>query len=117
MGVVAVGAGEVGGWTQVDQPLTNHARPRKFFFPEGPAMPIVVSIGVAKARLSELVARAEAGEDVVIARDNSPVARLSRMPRECDIRAAIAEIRAAREGLAPVSDDEILAWRDEGRRF
>jgi prevent-host-death family protein len=79
-------------------------------------MSITVNIGEAKARLSELVIRAEAGEDIIIARDNSPVARLSRLPRD-DVRAAIEEIRAARAGLAPTSADEILQWRDEGRRF
>jgi len=35
-------------------------------------------IGEAKARLSQLVARAEAGEEVVIARDNRLVAALRR---------------------------------------
>jgi antitoxin (DNA-binding transcriptional repressor) of toxin-antitoxin stability system len=80
-------------------------------------MSITVNIGDAKARLSELVARAEAGEEVIIARDNSPVARLSRLARHNDVRAAIDEIRAARAGLAPTSADEILQWRDDGRRF
>ena len=37
-------------------------------------MTITVDIDDAKARLSELVARAEAGEEIVIARDNAPVA-------------------------------------------
>ena len=40
-------------------------------------MTITVNIGEAKTRLSELVAKVEAGEDVVIARDNRPVARLA----------------------------------------
>ena len=35
-----------------------------------------MNIAEAKAKLSELVARAEAGEDVVIARDGKPVAVL-----------------------------------------
>jgi antitoxin (DNA-binding transcriptional repressor) of toxin-antitoxin stability system len=74
-------------------------------------MSIIVNIGDAEARLSELAARAEAGEDVIIARDHSPV------ERENDVRAAIEEIRAARAGLGSASAEEILAWRDEGRRF
>ena len=80
-------------------------------------MPIIVDIGDAEASLSELVARAEAGEDVIIARKNRPVARLSGLHRYNDIRAAIEEIRAARAGLAATSAEEILQWRDEGRRF
>ncbi len=37
----------------------------------------VVSIADAKTRVSELLARAEAGEEIVIARDDRPVVRLA----------------------------------------
>lgn len=37
----------------------------------------VVKIHDAKTNLSKLVARAEAGEDIIIARDNEPVAKLT----------------------------------------
>ena len=40
-------------------------------------MAITVNIGEAKTRLSELIALVEAGEEVVIARGNAPVARLA----------------------------------------
>ncbi len=40
-------------------------------------MTIQMNIAEAKAKLSELVARAEAGEDVVIARDGKPVVSLT----------------------------------------
>jgi prevent-host-death family protein len=36
----------------------------------------IVTIHVAKTNLSRLVARAEAGEEIVIARGNKPVAKL-----------------------------------------
>ena len=39
-------------------------------------MTIQMNIAEAKAKLSELVARAEAGEEVIIARDGHPVATL-----------------------------------------
>lgn len=42
--------------------------------------PAVVNIAEAKARLPELVRRAGAGEEIVIARDNRPVARLGPLP-------------------------------------
>jgi hypothetical protein len=42
------------------------------------------------------------------ARDNAPVALLSRLPRAYDIRAAIEEIRDARAGLPAASVEEIL---------
>ena len=38
-----------------------------------------VNVGQAKTELSKLLARVEAGEDVEIARDGVPVARLVRM--------------------------------------
>jgi antitoxin (DNA-binding transcriptional repressor) of toxin-antitoxin stability system len=80
-------------------------------------MSIIVNIGDATARFSELVAMVEAGEEIVIARDNQPVAKLSPVYRPADVRAAIAEIRAARGGHAPTTAQEILAWRDEVRRY
>ncbi len=46
-------------------------------------MTIVVSVAEAKATLSELLRRAEDGEDILVARNGHPVARLSPVrPRE-----------------------------------
>ncbi|HSM91503.1 MAG TPA: type II toxin-antitoxin system prevent-host-death family antitoxin [Anaeromyxobacteraceae bacterium] len=42
---------------------------------------VVVNIATAKARLPELVRRAAAGEEIVIARDHRPVARLAPLAR------------------------------------
>lgn len=42
---------------------------------------LVVNIAAAKSRLPELVRRAAAGEEIVIARDNRPVARLAPLER------------------------------------
>ncbi|MGG2475996.1 type II toxin-antitoxin system Phd/YefM family antitoxin, partial [Rhizobium sp. BR5] len=41
-------------------------------------MTITIKVGEAKTHLSELLARVEAGEEVVIARGNEAVARLVR---------------------------------------
>jgi prevent-host-death family protein len=44
---------------------------------------IVVSVAEAKATLSELLRRVEEGEDIVVARNGQPVAKLSPVrPRE-----------------------------------
>jgi len=60
-----------------------------------------VNLGEAKARLSELVARAEAGETVYIKRRGKPVARLVAVenPREKVDTAmlAAAQLRRARQ--------------------
>jgi prevent-host-death family protein len=46
-------------------------------------MTITVSVAEAKANLSELLRRAEAGEEILVARNGHPVARLSAVrPRE-----------------------------------
>ena len=76
----------------------------------------VVKVGDAKTRLSELLSRVEAGEEIVIARGSHPVARLLPMPARRDVEGAIADILSARAGLDPTTPDEIIAWRDEGRR-
>ncbi|MGA2485418.1 MAG: type II toxin-antitoxin system prevent-host-death family antitoxin [Roseiarcus sp.] len=79
-------------------------------------MTIIVNIGEAKTRLSELVAKVEAGEDVVIARDNRPVARLAPLAEQARARAIVEETLAARDANPNrrASREEILAWRHEG---
>jgi antitoxin (DNA-binding transcriptional repressor) of toxin-antitoxin stability system len=79
-------------------------------------MTITVKVGEAKTHLSELLAKVEAGEDIIIARGNDPIARLSRIPRNDDMDALIEEVRAARARAKPVTTEEILAWRHEGHR-
>jgi antitoxin (DNA-binding transcriptional repressor) of toxin-antitoxin stability system len=80
-------------------------------------MTIIVKIGEAKTHLSKLLGKVEAGEDVIIARGEEPIARLSRFHRNNDVEATIAEIKAARARRPRTTIPEILAWRDAGRRF
>lgn len=79
----------------------------------------------AKTHLSELVARAEQGEEVIITRHNKPVAKLvpiNEVSPELIARRrqALAELqdigRRMAERGGPITIDEILQWRDEGRR-
>ena len=75
----------------------------------------------AKTHLSELLAAVEAGEAFTITRRGKPVAELRPVADAVDVmadrRKAIAEIAELRK-LIPgkVTTEEILAWRDEGRR-
>ncbi|QGM99974.1 type II toxin-antitoxin system Phd/YefM family antitoxin [Methylocystis parvus] len=82
-------------------------------------MPITVKIGEAKARLSELIAKVEAGEEVVIARGHEPVARLAPLDveRRAVIKKTIEDIRAFRARAKPVTVDELIAWKHEGHRY
>ena len=55
----------------------------------------------AKTTLSQLVARAEAGEDIVIARNGKPVARLGPVAAS----SSMADIRGAWRGRVRLADD------------
>ena len=77
-----------------------------------------VSASIAKAQLLGLLDDVERGETVVITRHGKPIARL--VPEEQsqieDARRAIEEIRQAQKGAPCVAAEEILAWRDDGRK-
>lgn len=79
----------------------------------------------AKTHLSELVARAERGEEVIITRHNKPVAKIvpiGEVPAELveRRRRAVAAMQAigaeVAAGSGPITQDEILDWIREGRR-
>jgi len=79
-------------------------------------MSITVKVHEAKTHLSELLAKVEAGEEVIIARGNDPIARLTRVEPKNDLAALMAEVKAARAGRPVTTMDEILAWKEEDRR-
>lgn len=79
-------------------------------------MTITVKVAEAKTHLSDLLAKVEAGEDVIISRGNDPIARLVRIDTR-DKRAAILDaLRTERAPRKSVTPEEIDAWRREGRR-
>lgn len=77
-----------------------------------------VQASVAKAQFAELLKDVERGETVVITRHGKPVAKL--VPQQADRRARIAEaiqgIRELRKHIKPATIEEIIAWKNEGRR-
>ena len=79
-------------------------------------MSTTVKVSEAKAHLSELLVRVEAGEEVIISRGNDPIVRMSRIRKESDLQLLMNEVRAARSRAMPSTNEEILSWRDEGRR-
>ena len=72
----------------------------------------------AKARLAELLDEVERGETIVITRHGKTIARLvpESEQRQHEIAQARAAIKAIRSKNKPVTREEILAWRDEGRK-
>jgi prevent-host-death family protein len=72
----------------------------------------------AKTRFLKILDDVERGESILITRHGKRVARLS-PDREIDrerAKQAFANIRALRERTLPVTVEEILSARDEGRR-
>ena len=76
-------------------------------------MPRIVTVREAEAHLSDLIARTEEGEDVIITRDGVPVARI--VPIEPPIADTIASMRRERAQRPPVSAAEIRTARKRGR--
>ena len=75
----------------------------------------------AKNKLSDLLDRAEKGEEVVITRRDKPVARLVPVGVKRDVRKARAAAERIRElgrdmSLGPFDWQEWTGYRDEGRR-
>jgi hypothetical protein len=44
------------------------------------------------------------------------IAKLSRIRKETDLQLLVAEVRAARGQAKPSYHDEIMPWREDGRR-
>jgi antitoxin (DNA-binding transcriptional repressor) of toxin-antitoxin stability system len=80
-------------------------------------MTVTVEIENAEAHLSDLLSKVEAGEEVIIARDKKPVAKLTRILSGDAFDGLIVDIKSARAGRRPTTPEEIIAWRDEGRHF
>ncbi len=84
-----------------------------------------VGLFEAKTHFSELVSRAEAGEEVIITRHNRPLAKL--VPINEVSAELVARRREALQGLqaigrdmaargGPITREETLGWVREGRR-
>ena len=75
----------------------------------------VVNVHQAKTQLSRLLARVEAGEDVIIARRGEPVARLvgckPRHKRQADVLKG--KVIIPDNFFDPLPEEELTAW--EGR--
>ncbi len=77
-----------------------------------------VNIHEAKTTLSRLIARAHAGDDVVIARDNVPVARLVPIREQTVQRKAgtlRGVVRVPKSFFEPLPPEELAAWESRSR--
>jgi len=78
---------------------------------------IKVNVHEAKINLSRLLAKVEAGEDVVIARRGTPVARMVRVRKQGkrQFGSMKGRIKLDDSFFDPLSEEELAAW--EGNRF
>ena len=72
----------------------------------------IVNMHEAKTMLSKLVAEAEAGEEVILARAGKPVARLMALRKAAPRRLGCwkGKVRMAKDFDAPLSDEDLAAW-------
>lgn len=70
----------------------------------------VVDADEAKVLLSALIARAEAGEDIVVARAGRPVVRLVPVARAPRRRFGGMTFAVPDDVAAPLPEDELAAW-------
>ncbi len=94
-------------------PLPGDIRPWKDVWSGGHSVGLIDSC----PPVSELVDRVSRGEEFVITRHDTEIARLVsvKRPSREHVGAAIAKLRASRKGRT-ASIDEILSWKNEGRR-
>ena len=72
-----------------------------------------VKIGEAKTHLSALLNEVEAGDDLVICRGDTPIARFTRIDGEQEHAALRTVMRRERAKQKIVTRAEILAWRHD----
>jgi prevent-host-death family protein len=84
------------------------------------ARPMRINVGEAKTALSKLLARVEAGEDIEIARDGVPVARLVPVESSPGPGAQFLQARGSLAGQISIAGDfelteaELDEWLDDG---
>ncbi len=76
-------------------------------------MPSTVSIEDAKARLSQLIAQVEEGQDIILERNGIPVARI--IPIDVPIARVIELIKRERPEDPLVSTEDIRTAKEKGR--
>ena len=72
----------------------------------------VVNVHKAKTNLSRLLAQVEAGEDIVIARNGTPVARLVRFQKrgKRQFGSMKGRVRLDDSFFDPLPEEELAAW-------
>lgn len=73
-------------------------------------MTITVNIHQAKRQLSKLLARAQAGEEIIIAKSGKPWAKLVPIQDNAPRRPGIAKGAVTEAFFEPLPDEELARW-------
>lgn len=73
-------------------------------------MALVINVQEAKTRLSELLARVERGEQVVIARAGRPVAELAAVQPPASREFGLVDVTVPESFFEPLEEAETAAW-------
>lgn len=77
-------------------------------------MATTVNIHEAKTQLSRLLERVRTGEEVIIARDGTPIARLTKIDEPKRIPGRLKGLVTSIDFEAPLSENELRAWEGNG---
>jgi prevent-host-death family protein len=75
---------------------------------------MIFTVHQAKTQLSKLIAAALDGQDVVIARGDKPVVRLTPVKKKRVFGAMKGQIALTDAFFEPLPDDELALWNGEG---
>lgn len=70
----------------------------------------IVNVHEAKTNLSRLLERARAGEEIVIAKNGKPVARLCPLAPQAERQPGLLKGKLEGDLLEPLAEDELAAW-------
>lgn len=76
----------------------------------------VITVHAAKTNLSRLIERAEAGEEIIIARADNPVVRLVPVKPPAQRRFGLYKglAKIGPEFFEPLPEDELVSWEGQG---
>lgn len=73
-------------------------------------MAMTVNVQEAKTRLSDLLKRVEAGEEIVIARNGTPIAELRAVHRPEFVFGGFPDVVVTDDFFEPMTDGELADW-------
>ena len=78
---------------------------------------MTITVSIEDTTLAELLAKIEAGEEIILVRDDVPVARMAGVAtQKRDTQDIIDTIIRERSTRTPVPQAEIAEWKQIGRR-